>query len=150
MAVAICKSMDAAKRTAAAIALGLSLGLGWGMGMPADAACLPGQTCWQVPQLQNNPPPSIPNDSAAQQVLQDRATVIQNQQKLTRDRAQLRTPPGTNTPLDVIQQRQQLRDDRDQLLQSQQSLQHSQQLLLDQQRPPAPTPYIVKPQGVMP
>lgn len=141
--------MDVTGRTIALMALGFC----WILGLhstPADAACLPGQSCWQVPQLQNNPPPSIPNHAAEQQVQQDRATVIQNQQQLIRDRAQLRTPPGTNTPLDRIQQRQQFRDDRDQLLQSQQSLQHSQQQLLNQQRPPAPTPYIVKPQGVMP
>jgi hypothetical protein len=131
----------------------MALSLYWVAGLqsvPANAACLPGQSCWQVPQLQNNPPPSIPDHTIEKQMLQDRAAVIQNQQQQLRNREQLRTPPATTTPLDRIQQRQQLRDDRDQLLQSQRSLQQSQQLWIDQHRPPAPTPYVVKPFGVRP
>jgi small-conductance mechanosensitive channel len=112
---------------------------------PAQAACLPGQTCWQPPQLQSSPLPPRRDDSAEQQFNQDRATLNQQRQDLIQDRANLRTPPGTQTPLDRIQQREQLRQDHDQVLQMQRNLQQSQQHMLDQNRPPAPTPYYPKP-----
>jgi hypothetical protein len=141
--------MDVALRTIAMVVFGL--GLVAGPIVPyADATCLPGQTCWQPPQLQNSQPPAVRDDSLQQQLQRDRTTVQQNQQQLTTDRTKLRMPLGTRTPLDQIQQRQQVRTDREQLLQSQQSLQRSQQLLLDQQRPPSPTPYVIKPLGARP
>jgi hypothetical protein len=141
--------MDTVLRLIAGVALGL--GLITGLPVPAaQAACLPGQTCWQPPQLQSTPLPTVRDDSMQQQVQQDRTAVMQNQQQLTTDRTQLRMPLGNVTPLDRIQQRQQLRTDHQQLLQSQQSLQQSQQLLLNQQRPPAPTPYVIRPLGGTP
>jgi len=141
--------MDTALRHIAVMALGLGLITGLPLS-PAVAACLPGQTCWQPPQLQNSPLPTVRDDSMQKQVQQDRTTVLQNQQKLTTDRTQLRMPLGNVTSLDRIQQRQQLRTDHQQLLQSQQALQQSQQLLLNQQRPPAPTPYVIRPLGGTP
>ena len=116
----------------------------------ANAGCLPGQTCWQVPQLQNARMTPPPDHSAQQRVLDDRARVIQNQQQITSDRTKLLMPPATRTPLDRANLRQDLRTDRDQLLQSQQSLQRSQLLLQEQSRPPSPTPYVVKPAGTLP
>jgi hypothetical protein len=141
--------MDAVLRTIALLAFGVSLVVG-PIVPNASATCLPGQTCWQPPQLQNSQPPAVRDDTLQQQLLRDRTTVQQNQQQLTTDRTKLRMPLGTLTPLDKTQQRQQVRTDREQLLQSQQSLQRSQQLLLDQQRPPSPTPYVIKPLGARP
>lgn len=112
---------------------------------PANAGCLPGQTCWAPPQLQNSPLPPRRDDSAQQQYNQDRATLSQQRQDLIQGRANFRTPPAGQTPLDRVQQREQLRQDHDQMLQMQQNLQQSQQHMLDQSRPPAPTPYLPKP-----
>lgn len=112
---------------------------------PAYAACLPGQTCWQPPQLQTSPLPPRRDDSAQRQLDQDRATLNQQRQDLIQDRAKFRTPPAGQTPLDRIQQREQLRQDHDQILQMQQNLQQSQQHMLDRQRPASPTPYLPKP-----
>jgi len=111
----------------------------------AYAGCLPGQTCWQPPQLQNSPLPTRRDDSSQQQSNQDRTTVLQQRQNLIQDRSNLLTPPATQTPLDRIQQREQLRQDRDQMLKSQQDQMQSQQRLLDSHRPAPPSPYIIQP-----
>jgi len=128
----------------AAVIFGTGLALA-GAIAPANAGCLPGQTCWQPPQLQNSPLPPRRDDSAQQQFNQDRATLNQQRQNSIQDRSNFRMPPAGQTPLDRIQQREQLRQDRDQTLQMQQNLQQSQQRMLDQSRPPAPTPYLPKP-----
>lgn len=111
----------------------------------AHAGCLPGQSCWQVPQLQNSPLPPWRDDTPQQQYNQDRTTTLQQRQNLIQGRSKLLTPPATQTPLDQIQQREQLRQDRDQLLKSQQQQQNSQQRLLDSHRPTPPSPYVIQP-----
>lgn len=116
----------------------------------AFADCLPGQSCWQPPQLQNQPVPPPQGDALQQQMNQDRRTMMQHEQQITSDRAKLRVPPATQTPLDRIQQRQQLRQDRDQFLNSQKALRGSQQQMLDSHRPPAPRPYVPGPPMLMP
>lgn len=98
----------------------------------ANAACLPGQTCWQPSQ------PTV--HDLQRQVQQDRAKWLNDQQQVISDRTKEQLPLGNPTPLDRIQQQQNLRQSEDQLRQSQQSLQQSQQSLQDQLRPPLPKP----------
>ncbi|HVJ41751.1 MAG TPA: hypothetical protein VM639_09645 [Dongiaceae bacterium] len=124
--------------------------LATGLPAAAFADCLPGQSCWQPPQLQDSPVPPPRSDALQQQLNQDRGTMMQNQQQITSDRSKLRVPPATQTPLDRIQQRQQLRQDRDQSFESQRALQGSQQQMLDSHRPPAPRPYVPGPPMLMP
>ena len=100
----------------------------------ALAACLPGQTCWTVPIPQSGV--SAPqNDALQRQVDSDRAKMLYDQQQLNSARTQATLPLGSPTPLDRIEQRQNLDRAQQQLWQSQSTLQRSQQLLLDQKRP---------------
>jgi hypothetical protein len=65
--------------------------------------------------------------------------VLRDQQKLLSAQTRSTMPIGTPTPLDQIEQRQELDRAQQQLWQSQNKLQNSQQLLLDQQRPKVPS-----------
>lgn len=108
----------------------------------ALAACLPGQTCWSVTGTEAGTSGgfggSAQGAAAQRQFDSDRAKVLRDQLQLNSARTKATLPLGSPTPLEQIEQQQDLQRSQQQLWQSQQNLQRSQQLLLDQKRPTRP------------
>lgn len=107
----------------------------------AMAACLPGQTCWSVTGTEAGAPSGnrgTRDDALQRQLDSDRAKVLRDQLQLNSAQTKVTAPLGSPTPLEQIEQRQDLQRSQQQLWQSQQNLQRSQQLLLDQKRPTLP------------